>query len=87
MAKKSGIGIGTVMLGLGLLFVLPREINKPFEGSWDVNGDGVVNAGDIVKLERMIFGYDPIDLRFDFDGVGTLTENDIMLLEQHILGL
>lgn len=70
---------------IGLWYLLKKPAQAAI--NWDVNGDGSVDMGDVIKLERMILGLDTPDLRFDFDKDGVLTANDVTLLENHILGV
>lgn len=57
-------------------------------GSGDVNGDGNVDAGDVVLVQRYIVGQDvDIDTNAaDVNGDGTVDASDALLIEQRIVG-
>lgn len=57
-------------------------------GSGDVNGDGNVDAGDVVLVQRYIVGQDvDIDTEAaDVNGDGTVDASDALLIEQQIVG-
>jgi hypothetical protein len=54
---------------------------------YDVNGDGVVDMGDVVKIERIILGLDPATPAADVNNSGTVDVADIIKLERVILGI
>ncbi len=53
----------------------------------DTNGDGMVNMGDVVKVERVILGLDPGTCGCDADVDGEINMGDVTKLERIILGL
>jgi len=55
--------------------------------SGDANGDGVINAADITKLERIIVGLDGATSGADANADGKINSADITKLERIIAGL
>lgn len=57
----------------------------------DLNGDGKINAIDIVKLQRIIVGIDKLDSNLlaagDLNGDGKITAVDIVKIQRHIVGI
>jgi len=53
----------------------------------DANGDGVVNALDITKVERIIVGMDPANDGADANGDGVVNALDITKIERIVVGL
>ena len=53
--------------------------------SGDADGDGIINAGDITKLERIILGLDSQTAGADANDDGTVNTSDIGVIEYMIL--
>jgi hypothetical protein len=57
----------------------------------DLNGDGVISAADIVKLQRIIVGLDTQTSNTlaigDLNGDGKISAADIVKIQRHIVGL
>jgi hypothetical protein len=53
--------------------------------SGDADGDGIINAGDITKLERIILGWDSQTVGADANDDGTVNTSDIGVIEYMIL--
>jgi hypothetical protein len=53
----------------------------------DVNGDGVVTANDIVKMNSYLLYDDEYDSNLDVTGDGNITASDLTKLYEYILGL
>jgi hypothetical protein len=52
----------------------------------DVNHDGVVDMGDVIKIERIILGFDPPTEAADVNGDGVVDIRDILQIERIMLG-
>ena len=52
----------------------------------DVNGDGVVDMGDVTKVERMILGQDSATPAADVNQDGVVNMADVVAIEKIILG-
>ena len=52
----------------------------------DVNGDGVVDMGDVTKVERIILGKDPYTPAADVNQDGVVNMADVVAIENIILG-
>jgi len=57
----------------------------PLQG--DVNMDGVVNVGDIIKEKRIIKGLDPLTPCADVNGDGSVDVGDIIKIKRIIKGI
>lgn len=53
----------------------------------DLNGDGVLNVADLVRISEMLEGNIPADPAADLDGSGEVTDYDAFLLAAAIRGL
>ena len=53
----------------------PTPTPTPITG--DINGDGVVNSTDLVKLMRILMGLDPVTSSVDVNGDGNIDAHDI----------
>ena len=53
----------------------PTPTPTPITG--DINGDGVVNSTDLVKLLRILMGLDPVTSSADVNGDGNIDAHDI----------
>jgi hypothetical protein len=53
----------------------------------DVNGDGLVNMGDVTKVERIILGLDMATPGADANGDGLINMGDVTRIERIILGI
>lgn len=52
----------------------------------DANGDGTINMGDVVRVERIILGRDPATDGADANGDGSVNMGDVTKIERYILG-
>lgn len=52
----------------------------------DVNHDGAVDMGDVIKVERIILGFDPPIEGADVNGDGGVDVADILQIERIMLG-
>lgn len=75
MKTKDGT-LALVVIGLALV-VLGQQGRPPGFLRGDVNGDGVVNVGDVIVLGRIIAGVDPTNPRADVNGDGVVNQADI----------
>jgi hypothetical protein len=53
----------------------------------DADGDGGVNMGDVVKVERIILGLDPPTAGADANGDGEINMGEVTRIERIVLGL
>lgn len=62
-------------------------VESSVPGNGDVNGDGTVNAGDVVLLQRYIVGHDvTIDLEAaDVDGDGDIDPADVIAIKKKLV--
>ncbi len=63
----------------------PTPTPAPLPG--DANGDGVINAADITKIERIILELDPKTPGADANGDGEVDAADIGVIEYMMLGI
>ena len=62
---------------------IAEELNTPPDVAGDVDGDGVLNAVDVLKTMRYLVGWDDGDLveaKLDFDENGTVNNRDVILM-------
>lgn len=86
---------GLVLGGIGYgIYRATRRSAGPLVG--DVNGDGEVNMGDIITVQRIIMGLpgtddipysDEVRARADVNGDGEINEEDIEEIQRIMLGL
>lgn len=76
----AGLALATLMGWVGR-----RQAPRFLRG--DVNGDGVVNMADVVALERIVTGLDPVNPRADVNGDGLINQLDIDEVQRIVLGL
>ena len=78
------IGLADSISGTNFVFkTLTLKVYMPY----DANGNGIIDMGDVVKIERIILGFDALTPASDADGSGVITMNDVVKLERVILGL
>lgn len=66
------------------------QTHHPLRASFylgDANMDGEINAGDITKLKRIIFGLDPITPSSDANGDGVTDVGDMVMVRRIFFGL
>jgi hypothetical protein len=61
----------------------PTPTPTPITG--DINGDGVVNSTDLVKLMRILMGLDPVTSSADVNGDGNINALDLTQTELSIM--
>jgi large repetitive protein len=54
---------------------------------YDANGNGVVDMGDVVKVQRIISGLDPPTIAADANEDGKVNKDDILTIISYILGI
>lgn len=74
-----------LILGLIIVGIILFAQKGPTALKGDVNGDGVVDSGDIIALKRIIEGLDPPNPRADVNGDGKIDQADIDMVKQIIL--
>lgn len=95
-----GIFILTIIILIGLLLLALASLALAADGGGvvtasfevvalpgDANGDGVINALDITKVERIILGLDPETTGADANCDGSINALDITKIELIILGI
>ncbi len=64
----------------------PTTVQTAFSPG-DANQDGIVNMGDVTKVERIMLGIDPLTPGADVNGDGVVNMGDVIRIERIILGL
>ena len=77
--------LSIIELPIGLPTPTPTPTPAPLPG--DANGDGVINAADITKIERIILELDPKTPGADANGDGEVDAADIGVIEYMMLGI
>ena len=78
------IGVGDSISGNNSANItLTLKVYLPY----DANGNGVVDMGDVIKVERIILGYDTATPAADANGDGRVDAGDIVKIERVILGI
>ena len=67
-------------------FIGKKDASVEPKNSYDLNGDGTVNVGDVTTLVNMILGKAPMAEGADLNGDGSVNVGDVTTLVNHILG-
>ena len=70
-------------------FVMPARdivLSSTYILVGDVNGDGVLSAGDVLLLARMLSGSVPGNAAADIDGDGMLSAGDMVFMRRYLAG-
>lgn len=67
-------------------FIGKKDASVEPKNSYDLNGDGAVNVGDVTTLVNMILGKAPMAEGADLNGDGSVNVGDVTTLVNHILG-
>jgi len=54
---------------------------------YDANGDGFIDMGDVVKVERIALKLDPVTPSADANRDGLINVGDVIKIERVILGI
>jgi hypothetical protein len=77
---------GNVFYGTNVDFGASYPMDDPIVAG-DANADGVVNAGDITKVERIIMGLDAPNVNADTNQDGNINMGDVVKISRIIRGL
>ena len=72
------------LVGLGIWFLTKRA--SASGSAYDVDGNGVIDMGDVAYLEIHYMG--PVtdaNRKFDYNGDGVVDEQDVAVIENYIL--
>jgi hypothetical protein len=81
-----GVENGNVYYGTNVDFAEAFPIDDPIVAG-DANADGVVNAADITKVERIIMGLDAPNVNADTNMNGSIDMGDVVKISRIIRGL
>ena len=71
---------------LGAVLLLLSPLTALADGvPGDANGDGVTDMGDVVKVERIILGWDQVTPGADPTGDGVVDMGDVIAIELIIM--